>query len=65
MRKFLSSTAGITLVANWGRYFDRLQNPQVQMPKIDNRRQAESHPSLLEDGRGVTEVDKVKLKRNK
>ena len=65
MRKFLSSTAGITLVANCGRYFDRLQNPQVQMPKIDNRRQAESHPSLLEDGRGVTEVDKVKLKRNK
>lgn len=38
---------------NWGRYFDRLQNPQVQMPKIDNRRQAESHPSLLEDGRGA------------
>ena len=26
---------GITLVANWGRYFNRLQNPQVQMPKID------------------------------
>ena len=43
--------------ANWGRYFDRLQNPQVQMPKIDNRRQAESHPSLLEDGRGAKEED--------
>ena len=26
---------GLTIVANWGRYFDRLQNPQVQIPKID------------------------------
>lgn len=25
----------LTIVANWGRYFDRLQNPQVQIPKID------------------------------
>ncbi len=23
------------LFVNWGRYFDRLQNPQVQMPRIE------------------------------
>ena len=45
------------LFVNWARYFDRLQNPQVQMPRIENRRQAESHPSLLEDGRGAKEED--------
>jgi len=45
------------LFVNWGRYFDRLQNQQVQMPRIENRRQAESHPSLLEDGRGAKEED--------
>ena len=47
----------VMLFVNWARYFDRLANPQVQMPKIENRRQAESHPSLLEDGRGAKEED--------
>ena len=47
----------VMLFVNWARYFDRLANPQVQMPRIENRRQAESHPSLLEDGRGAKEED--------
>lgn len=45
------------LFVNLAHYFDRLQNQQVQMPRIENRRQAESHPSLLEDGRGAKEED--------
>jgi len=47
----------VMLFVNWAKYFDRLQNQQVQMPRIENRRQAESHPSLLEDGRGAKEED--------
>ena len=50
------------LFVNLAHYFDRLQNQQVQMPRIENRRQAESHPSLLEDDRVVTEFGEASEK---
>lgn len=48
---------GITLVANWGRYFDRLQNPQVQMPKIDKNCPTLSAVMHNEDKDKVYEIE--------
>ena len=45
------------LFVNWSRYFDRLQNPQVQMPRIEKNSPTLYAVMTVDDSDGVYECD--------
>lgn len=48
---------GLTLVSNWCRYFDRLRNPQVQLPMIEKKCPTLFAVMQSEDGDRVYEIE--------
>lgn len=48
---------GLTLFANWGNYFQKLQNPAVQMPRIDKNCPILAAAMHGEDPDGIQEIE--------